>query len=274
MTAPNRIIPHTSPFSRLDMPGLTQTQYEDDGQRDHTRLKDRRFTQSGRALPPRGADGQHDSYAVAGHRVAQTTGYGVNAPQWTEGPPPVIFGQSPYARVPLPRLEYARPITINPLLTPNGPASLIWTICQNPIGAACTSGLSHRDQYHWKSLPATNMPNVISLTIIVEPFPTPIVVLPTRGIITVWDVLAAIYNGVRRGATELFGAHSQLPGQVMWSAPPVSSTLFVQRPTLGDDEVCSIVRSYMGFQTRWVGLTPSPTDADVWILRTKPLVLR
>ncbi|KAF8962477.1 hypothetical protein BDZ97DRAFT_1920537 [Flammula alnicola] len=256
------------------MPGVIQTRQGDNEGRGHRALKnDRGVIRIDTELPR--AHGHRESYGVAYPRVAQTTGYGLNEPQWSEGPRPLIFQLSPYARVPLPPLS-AYPITVHPLLTSHGEASVIWTIDQHPTTASCTPGLSARDQYHWKSLPAMDGPHIPSLTIQIHPFRTPIVVLPKNGVITVGDVLVAVYAGARRGATEIFCQDLHVSPHVMWTAAEDYNRLAVQHegPTGGDDEVCTNVRSYMDFRTRWVGLEPSPTERDVWVLHTKPIAQR
>ncbi|KAF9474120.1 hypothetical protein BDN70DRAFT_885193 [Pholiota conissans] len=256
------------------MPGLTQMQCGDDQERDATRMKDRRRSRTGHIQPPRDFDGQYESHSIVSRQVLPTTGYVLYEPQWTGSPPPVIFH-----RVPLPPL-FSRPMALHPLLTPDGPVSLNWTICQNPVYAAHTAGLSREERYHWKALPATSVPNYISLTVMVEPFDTPIVILPAtlKDPITIWDVLATIYNAVRRLSLEILhaGSHSprqgsESPRQVLWTAPASSNSLVNQQPSMGDDGACTFLRTLMNFNTRWEGLVPSPTESDVWILRTKAI---
>ncbi len=145
------------------MPGITYAGTNADAQRVGERNK-----RSAHPSPPRALT-HSDSYYAAGP-MTQTTAYGVNGPQWTAGqPPPLIYSRSPYAHIPLPPLT-AHPVALHPLLTPHGTASILWTVCANPISAACSQGLAARDQYHWKSLPAVpEAPDVPSLTIVIGP---------------------------------------------------------------------------------------------------------
>ncbi|KJA16566.1 hypothetical protein HYPSUDRAFT_289821 [Hypholoma sublateritium FD-334 SS-4] len=244
------------------MPGITYAAYDED-----THDARRRSKRSAHPSPPR-AQTHSDSYRGAGP-MAQTTAYGVNGPQWTaDQPPPLIYSRSPYAHIPLPPLT-PQPVSLHPLLTPHGAASILWTICTNPISAACSFGLAARDEYHWKSLPAVpEAPNVPSITIFIAPFPSPVVVLPVRGFITVWDVLRAVYDGARRGAAELRAAQARVPAP--HRAPHAYGMLAAGGPSSGDITATD-VREFMRFCTRWAGLVPSKTERDVWVLRTAPI---
>ena len=245
------------------MPGITYAGAGADAHRVSERNK-----RSAHPSPPRGQT-HSDSYYAAGP-MTQTTAYGVNGPQWTAGqPPPLIFSRSPYAHIPLPPLT-AHPVALHPLLTPHGTASILWTVCANPISAACSQGLAARDQYHWKSLPAVpETPDVPSLTIVIAPFPSPIVVMPVRGYITVWDVLRAVYDGARRGAVELRAAQARVLGP--HRAPHAYGVLAAGGPSPGDVSATD-VREFMRFCTRWAGLVPSETERDVWVLRTTSIM--
>ncbi len=112
-------------------------------------------------------------------------------------------------------------------------------------------------------------PDVPSLTIVVAPFPTPIVVMPVRGYITVWDVLRAVYDGARRGAAELRAAQGRVLAP--HRAPHAYGVLAAGGPSPGDVSATD-VREFMRFCTRWAGLVPYETERDVWVLRTTSIM--
>ncbi|CAA7263002.1 unnamed protein product [Cyclocybe aegerita] len=245
---------------------------------------------------------QHDSYpsptsaaAVAPNqgytppypRRAPTdyTAYGLNEPQWTVGPPPIIYNRSPYATVPLPPLSPPPPATpprIHRLLAYANEPSIIWSINQSTHDAQLARAPSHAS-YHWRTLPAlepspSRSPS--SLTIRLAPFTRPIVVFPKArdGVITIGDVLTAVYNGARQGAMDEFCAALGTSQSAVWANGNMGAyaQMAMQAETRprGDDEVSTSVCSALHFRTLWTGLDPSRTERDVWILHTRPLGVR
>lgn len=208
-------------------------------------------------------------------RAPSSTAYGLNEPQWIpEGPAPMIYELSPYSRVALPPLVDVHPMLAFDMYQGGNPA-LTWTIDQPPKYAIPTPGRLTENLYHWKSFPATNPPTSAPLSIRIESFSSLIIVSPSEGgVVTIHDVLSAIYTGARRGATERFCLALGLdPRMFNSNAMKVYGRMVTrdsdQRGTaMGQDEVSSNVRSTMGFQTRWAGLAPSRREQDVWALHT------
>lgn len=199
--------------------------------------------------------------------MLETTGYGVSGPQWmvNGGPPPLIYHLSPYASVPLPTLSQS-PANVNPLLTPHGDATITWNVCNKPITAGCSRNFTSRDTYHWQNLQATDAPWLSSLAIYVSPFPNPIVVFPTRGAITVADIISAVYEGLRRFAkselqADRHGRRRRTKPKSSWGGIVI-------------DEEAEDVKLFMGFRSYWDGLVPSANDPDAWVLLTKSTALR
>lgn len=221
-----------------------------------------------------------------------TTAYGLNEPQWSEGPPPLIFGLSPYARVPLPPLP---PINLHPLFHcpdyPNKhrPSPIHWSVNQPPSSARLSSSSSYTNAYHWKALPALNphTPSLHSLAIHVASAPSftrPIVVFPSNTqseVITIGDVLNAIYNGLRQCANDVLCESlnvvpSLLSERLFHGSAMAGGASYttVQLTSGGDDAVSTNLAQCLDFKIQWVGLAPSDRERDVLILHTKPLTRR
>jgi len=217
---------------------------------------------------------QTDSYQPPYRQTVVTTGYGLNEPQWSEGPPPLIFEKSPYSRISLPPLS-ATPITIHPLLAFHPVTPIIWQIRDMPNNATLAFHIRGQKKYfHWQSLPAFEPSSVVpSITIRLEPFDRPSVVFAsdtTKGI-TIGDILTAVYKAARAGATQNFCEQLNIDMNLL--APVIQrygeiasqDTGYIK----GDDTVSFSVGQYMGFRTVWAGLTPSTKERDIWILHTK-----
>ncbi|PPQ93547.1 hypothetical protein CVT25_000287 [Psilocybe cyanescens] len=243
-------------------------------------------------------------------RPPTTTAYGLNEPQWIPGAPaPLIYELSPYARVPLPPLVTVHPILAFDVFHEQNPA-LTWTIDQPPKYAAPTPGRSnvhihmpvHMNQnqnvnvnldmspYHWKSLPATDPPTSTPLRIRIECFSESLITVHplhahphnggiSTGIITVGDVLSAIYTGARRCATEQLCLAFNIDPRISGASAITNYGQLVRRdaragargPAMGEDGVSSNVRASMAFRTRWAGLAPSRREQDVWLLHTRSI---
>ena len=213
-----------------------------------------------------------DSYQPPYRRAMITTAYGVNEPQWSEGPPPLNFEISPYSRVSLPALS-ASPITIHPLLAFHPVTPIVWQIRDTPNSAALAFHIRGKEFFHWLSLPGFEPSSITSIAIMLEPFDRPFVVFAsdtTRGI-TIGDVLMAVYRAARAGATRIFCEHLNINVDLL--APVIQQYEEIARQDTGsitgDDTVSFSVSQYMDFRTNWAGLTPSTKERDVWILHTK-----
>ncbi|KAF8156082.1 hypothetical protein B0H34DRAFT_716102 [Crassisporium funariophilum] len=167
------------------------------------------------------------------------------------------------------------PARINEILAYDPNPRIEWAVNQHPRQAMCASLSVTPTQYHWQSQPAIEPHSVRSITIRLKPFDRdrPIVVLPTQGVMTVGEVLHAVYSGARAGATEMFCNASGVLPLLMESRLSDYSQLAIHSsgPKMGEDEVSSDVCSCLNFKTRWAGLTPSTTESDVWILHTLPI---
>lgn len=215
-------------------------------------------------------DGRKQSGGDAGPRRTQlTTGYGLNEPQWTIGfdVPPLIHSRSPYARVPLPPL-----FKIHPILAFREQPALDWTIDLSPDDAVIAVGYTHLDPYHWKAAPATDPPTSDPMVIYLECLNFYVTVKPGGTVLTVGDVLMALYIGGRRCVTERMLAHVGLDVGIMEGYHRLVEEIpLVRGIKTGEDEVCSNVRLSANFWTKWVGLAPSGKDDDTWSLYTKHL---
>lgn len=214
-----------------------------------------------------------DSYQPPYHHTLNTTAYGVNEPQWSEGPPPLNFEKSPYSRIPLPSLS-ATPIMIHPLIAFHPVTSpIVWQIRDTPNNAALAYHIREKKFFHWLSLPAFEPSSITSMTIVLEPFDRPFIVFATditRGI-TIGDILMAVYKAARAGATRILCEHLNIDADLL--APTIEQYREMVSqdtgPLTGDDTVSFSVGQYMNFRTNWAGLTPSTKERDVWILHTK-----
>jgi hypothetical protein len=213
-----------------------------------------------------------DHYQPPYHPTMITTGYGLNEPQWSEGPPPLKFEKSPYSRVSLPALSET-PITIHPLLAFDTITPIVWQIRDTPNNAALAYHIKGKKFFHWLSLPGFEPSSIPSITIMLEPFDRPFVVFAsdTAKGITIGDVLRAVYRAARAGATRTFCEHLNIDLELL--APVIQQYgEMASQDTgsiTGDDTVSFSVGQYMNFRTNWAGLTPSTKERDVWILHTK-----
>jgi len=253
------------------MPGLYAINTDNHGPRSH-RDKKRLPSASPTSSAPHVRRGRTDSYSPPYPHKMMSTEYGVNESQWTQGPPPLVFERSPYARVPLPPLSEA-PIRLSNILAFDNLPLINWFIDQPPSSAFLEREESYPEHYHWMSLPATDNLHLPSMTIRLDPFSSPIVVFPRGSFITIGDALAAVYYGARRAATETFCNELGVNSSLLMPAVQDYGRWVRQsrRPNGGDDAVCTSIRSYMNFRTRWAGLLPSTAERDVWVVYTKPI---
>jgi len=209
-----------------------------------------------------------------------TTAYGLNEPQWSFGPPPIRFHESPYARIPLPHLGRA---SLHALLRPSDHTKppFEWSVNQPPSSAKISSSSLYANHYHWQALPAldSHSTHQSSLTVRVPSFARPIVIFPSNtntGVITIGDVLNAIYKGLRQCANDVLCESMQIvPSQLsdqlrtfqhvtLTSLPHVSTVMNGG----GDDAVSTHLARHFDFKTRWAGLAPGEAERDVWVLHT------
>lgn len=212
------------------------------------------------------------SYQPPYGRTTTTTAYGLNEPQWSEGPPPLNFEESPYSRISLPALS-ATSIKIHPLLAFDAITPIVWQIRDTPNNAALAFHIKGKKFFHWLSQPAFEPSSITSITITLEPFDQPFIVFAsdtTRGI-TVGDVLTNVYRAARAGATRFFCKDLNIDSNLLEPVIQQYGEMVSQDTgsVAGDDSVSSNVARYMDFRTNWAGLTPSTKERDVWILHTK-----
>lgn len=212
------------------------------------------------------------SYRPPYRHTTTTTAYGVNEPQWSEGPPPLRYEDSPYSRISLPALSET-PITIHPLLAFHPITPIVWRIRDPPSNAALAYHIKEKKYFHWLSQPAFEPRSITSMTFRLEPFDRPFVVFAfdtTRGV-TIGDVLMSVYKAARDGATRIYCKHLNIDADCL--APVIQQYgEMASQDTgsiAGDDTTSSSVSQYMDFRTNWAGLTPSTKERDVWILHTK-----
>ena len=212
------------------------------------------------------------SYQPPYGRTTLTTAYGLNEPQWSEGPPPLNFEESPYSRISLPALS-ATPIKIHPLLAFRTITPIVWQIRDTPNNAALAYHIKEKKSFHWLSQPAFEPSSITSITIVLEPFDRPFIVFAsdtTRGI-TIGDVLMTVYRGARAGATRIFCKQLNIDADRLVPVIQQYEEMVSQDTgsVAGDDSTSSSVAQSMDFRTNWAGLTPSTKEQDVWILHTK-----
>jgi len=195
-----------------------------------------------------------ESYTVPYPFRTVTTGYGLCEPQWSEGPPPLIHHLSPYAAIPLPPMY-----PINVILAANS-KMMRWMIHERAELAVAAPVYGQG----WQAMPATEPSSNGPMSIRIEPLRTMIVVPPTtRGVLTVGDVLFAIYHGVR----------SEVQKARYGSSPSSNpSRRHGMSTAQGGDQISMDVQSSMRSCTQWVGLAPSRTEPDVWVLHTTPAI--
>ena len=238
----------------------------------HQKIVGKNVNKDQDVIPKNAPHWQTDSYQPPYRRTVVTTGYGLNEPQWSEGPPPLIFEKSPYSRMALPPLS-ATPITIHPLLAFHPITPIIWQIRDMPNNATLASHIRKKKYFHWLSLPAFEPSSVSSITIRLEPFDRPSVIFAsdTAKGITIGDVLMAVYKAARAGATRIFCEQLKIDMNLL--APVIQRYgEMASQDTgsiTGDDTVSFSVAQYMNFRTVWAGLTPSTKECDIWILHTK-----
>jgi hypothetical protein len=213
------------------------------------------------AHPPR-ADGSASSngWSTLSQKYNLSVAPLSNPATWSssQSPPPLVHVKSPYSCVPLPPLSQFH-VAINPLLERGTTEHINYDVRMHPSTAKKLHGFSSDSQ--WQEGGAAN-PSLGSLTIRLALVERPIVVFPANvdhGIITIYDVLLAVHYAVYTG---VIGDHRRRHTE-LW--PIVNSAL-----RSGGNRTC---RHTSGIELegsyKWVGLTPSPTERDVWILLTR-----
>lgn len=181
-----------------------------------------------------------------------------------QGPPPLIHEKSPYSCVPLPPLSQCH-VTINRLLGRGRTERIKYDVRMHPSTAKKLLGL--RSDRQWQAEAATNPSLLLGpLTIRLALVERPIVVFPAnvdRGIVTIYDVLLAVHYAV---CTSVADNHRRRQQRQDAELSPVEDS--AHRFIRGETCRCT---SGMGLEGcyKWIGLTPSPTERDVWILLTR-----
>jgi hypothetical protein len=190
------------------------------------------------------------------------------APMWNpatwsslQSPPPLVHVKSPHSRVPLPPLSQFH-VAINRLLERDTTERIDYDVRMHPSTAKKLHGFGSDSQ--WQTEAATNQ-SPGSLTIRLALIERPIVIFPENvdgGIVTIYDVLHAVHYAVY---TSVIVDHRRRHRQdaELWH---VDNSAFRS----GRNRTC---RRTSGMKLegcyKWVGLTPSPTERDVWILLTR-----
>jgi len=183
-----------------------------------------------------------------------------NQATWSslQSPPPLVHEISPYSCVPLPPLSQFH-VAINRLLERGTTECIEYDVRMHPSTAKKLHGFGSDSQ--WQAEAAAN-PSLGSLTIRSALAERPIVVFPgnvSRGIVTIYDVLLAVHYAVCTSVTENNSRRHRQDAE-LWpvdnSALRCGGNRTCKRTTGMELEVCY----------KWVGLTPSPTERDVWIL--------
>ena len=181
-----------------------------------------------------------------------------NTATWSslQSPPPLVHVKSPYSCVPLPPLSQFH-VALNWLLERGTTECIDYDVCMHPSTAQKLHGFGSDSQ--WQAEAATN-PSLMSLTIRLALVERPIVIFPAnvdRRIVTIYDVLIAVHYAV---FASVMDDHHRRHREG------------AENPSLrsGRNRTC---RSTSGMELegcyKWVGLTPSPTERDVWILVTR-----
>ena len=175
--------------------------------------------------------------------------------------PPLIHEKSPYSCVPLPPLSRFH-VAINWLLNGGTTERIDYDVCMHPSTAKKLHGWGGDSQ--WQTEAAAN-PSLGSLTIRLALVERPIVIFPANadhGIVTIYDVLLAVHCALYTSVTD---DHCRRHGQDAELLPVDNSALH-----FGRNKTC---RYTGGMELegcyKWVGLTPSPIERDVWILLTR-----
>lgn len=167
----------------------------------------------------------------------------------SQGPPPMERQRN----IPLPRIPTG---PVNPLLEHVPIPMIVWDITEPP---AQVSFDARRRSAFGRSLAetATN-PATTSLTIRASFTDKPIVVQRNGALITVQDVLDSVHLALKQAAHEQGVIH---PPSYLFA--PYNNALI---PDAGNH---ALLASMLGNRSRWAGLSPSPTEQDVWVLRIK-----
>jgi len=178
-------------------------------------------------------------------------------------PPPMLYPKT----IPLPALADV-PIYVNPLLSYNPcKVALEYDLRLPPITAHLPPTTMHVGQQDWRRQPAMNPSTVGSMAVVVPGLGRLIVVFPAlldSSVVTVGDVLVAVYRAVEQSGIEHHGKVSARPGadgRKGWSASG-------QARFQGNTNT-SIAIEELGEDHWWAGLHPCPRERDVWVLRTR-----
>jgi len=175
--------------------------------------------------------------------------------------PPLIYVKSPYSCVPLPPLSQFH-VALNRLLERGTTECIDYDVRMHPSAAKKLHCFCSDSQ--WQAEAATN-PSLGSVTIRSALVERPIVIFPgnvDRGIVTIYDVLLAVHYAVCTSVTEDNRRRHRQDAE-LW---PVDNSALRS----GGSRTC---RRTTGMELegcyKWVGLTLSPTECDVWILLTR-----
>lgn len=223
-------------------------------------LAHHRSARHNRASSVASTDADRQSTSTSQPYIVELTG-SPSSMQWST-PPPLIHDKSPYGCIPLPPM-LSVPVTLHPLLRYQPIPGIEYSMFYSPSSAAPTR--PHHTHPRWLQESAT-FPNLASLTIRAQWQERAIVVFPGEaayGFVTIWDVLVAVHRALRGKATYLHSnAHHNPLG--LFHRPR-------QRDVMQPDE--GTIRASMMILTQgrtlWRGLSPSTTEADVWLLHIR-----
>jgi len=172
--------------------------------------------------------------------------------------PPLVHMKSPYSCVPLPLLSQFH-VATNPLLRRGTTECIDYDVCMHPLTAKKLHAFGSDSQ--WQAKVATN-PGLASLMIRLALVEWPIVIFPTNvghGIVTINDVLLAVHYAVCMSITK---------DNHRWHKQDAELWL-VDNSAVRSDENRTCRRTSrieLEGHYKWVGLTLSPTEHDIWIL--------
>lgn len=217
------------------MPGLTDTTYSSE-----------RTTKHSDSPPLSPISFGQNSYIPPYEQKQDWTGYGLREPQWTQGPPPLVYHLSPYATKPLPPQHMTGSFQVSSMLLDG---SIRWSIDQAPSSARLASGhyVNWQTMAAVQALPHEHVHFNIQIPGLIVPVHFQQHAYQT---LTIHDILCAIYNAARRNAVESmikpdhynFGVMSQF------------DSAFPPGQYAGDDAVGTSVARLARGKTHWSGL--------------------
>jgi len=176
-------------------------------------------------------------------------------------PPPLLHTKN----TPLPALADV-PISINPLLSYNpSKVTLEYDLRLPPITAhLLTNTRTLCGKPDWRQQSAMKPSTVGSMTIVVPGLGRAIVVFPATsdsGVVTISDVLVAVYRAVQESSIEQHGAYGAKGGAEERKDFSAWRQADLKEVTTASEE--------LGEDHWWAGLHPYQMEKDIWVLCTR-----